>query len=557
MSCLDHDVQAPPNDRPEASVRLVVHPRARLGRIATGLGRFVRGRALRDRFVGCLHGGHALVSSTVQGSAMWQTVSDLIEKLEFERDYVINLEGADFLRQLCRYSEAMERDPRAAAVLAELVADAKRLLDSYSHHEEQMVPRLVELRDKFVRLAPDADDSSTEAPVESTLASPSWMASLAYFDQVAQSGFPLRIPLQATGAEDHSCSQLLSGLLGNKIWQLQFGTEENADGVNRVVEERRRPELDELREAVDRARGEHSRFHQRFVTERRTSPGFAYLEIHALVKDILEGGDPRPSDDAEQSSWFAQMLARAPQLKLLQDTLYATGTQRLSESEEESLDHLVRAAKDLVERLQHGLVSSATQIRSALRLLHRYKAWAQLYDTERLRKLADSDSRKAELLLEAEAAKFLFQEGLTPLTQVTVGRLRPDVLDVFSGDALYIETKQLNDSQPMRTIVSGAKQLRNTLGRVESLPIPVREAFLLIFRRSGPDIDLPEWYLAGRVRVYPVVIDLAETSESGSRQEHQAVVITRERLAAIPAAGEDDAQEIDNAGEQGQVDATT
>jgi hypothetical protein len=491
---------------------------------------------------------------------MWQTVSDLIEKLEFERDYVINLEGADFLRQLCRYSDAMERDPRAAAVLAELVADAKRLLNSYTQHEEQMVPRLVALREEFVRLAPDADDSSMEAPAESTLASPSWMASLAYFDQVAQSGPPLRVPLQATGAEDHSRSQLLSGLLWNKIWQLQFGTEENAEGVKRVVEERRRPELDELREAVDRTLGEHSRFHQRFVTERRTSPGFAYLEIHVLVKDILEGGDPRPSDDAEQSSWFAQMLARAPQLKLLQDTLYATGSQRLSESEQESLDQLVRAAKDLVERLHHGLVSSATQIRSALRLLHRYKAWAQLYDAERLRELADSNSKKAELLLEAEAAKFLFQEGLTPLTQVTVGRLRPDVLDVFTGDALYIETKQLNDSQPMRTIVSGAKQLRNTLGRVESLPIPVREAFLLIFRRSGPDIDLPEWYLAGRVRVYPVVIDLAETSESGSKQEHQAVVITGEQLAAIPAASEDDAQEIANgptAGEQGPVDATT
>ena len=177
---------------------------------------------------------------------MWQTVSDLIEKLELERDYVINLDGADFLRQLCRYSEAMERDPRAAAVLAELVADAKRLLNSYSQHEEELVPRLVELREEFVRLAPDADDSSMEAPAESTLASPSWMASLAYFDQVAHSGPPLRVPLQATGAEDHSRSQLLSGLLWSKIWQLQFGTEQTAEGVQRVVEEKRRPELDEF-----------------------------------------------------------------------------------------------------------------------------------------------------------------------------------------------------------------------------------------------------------------------------------------------------------------------
>jgi hypothetical protein len=476
---------------------------------------------------------------------MWQTVSDLIEKLEFERDYVINLSGADFLRQLCRYTEAMERDPRAAAVLVELVADAKQLLNSYTQHEEEMVPRLVKLREELVTLAPDADDSSIEPPAESTLASPSWIASLAYFDQVTQSGPPLRVPLQATGAEDHSRSQTLSGLLWNKIWQLQFGTQEGADGSMRVVEENQRPELDQLREAADVARGEHSRFHQRFVTERRTSPGFAYLEIHELVKDILDGGDPRPSDEADQMSWFAQMLAHAPQLKLLQDTLYATGSQ-LSESEQEALDQLVSAAKALVQRLHHGLVSSATQIRSALRLLHRYKAWAQLYDAERLRELADSNSKKAELLLEAEAAKFLFQEGLTPLTQVTIGRLRPDVLDVFTGDALYIETKQLNDSQPMTTIVSGAKQLRNTLGRVESLPIPVREAFLLIFRRSGPDIDLPEWYLAGTVRVYPVVIDLAETSASGSRQEHQAIVISGEQLAAIPAASEDDAQEIDN-----------
>ena len=296
------------------------------------------------------------------------------------------------------------------------------------------------------------------------------------------------------------------------------------------------------------------------MTERRTSPGLAYLEIHELVKDILDGGDPRPSDEAEQRSWFAQTLARTPLLKLLQDTLYATGSQRLSDAEKESLDQLVSAVKALVQRLHHGLVSSATQIRSALRLLHRYKAWAQLYDAERLRELADSNSNKAELLLEAEAAKFLFQEGLTPLTQVTVGRLRPDVLDVFTGDALYIETKQLNSSRPVRTIESGAKQLRNTLGRVESLPIPVREAFLLIFRRSGPDIDLPEWYLAGRVRVYPVLIDLAETSESGSKQEHQAVVITEEQLAAIPATSQDDAQEVDDgptAGEQEPADTTT
>jgi len=62
--------------------------------------------------------------------------------------------------------------------------------------------------------------------------------------------------------------------------------------------------------------------------------------------------------------------------------------------------------------------------------------------------------------------------------------------------------------------------------------VPIHEAFLLIFRRGGPDVELPESYHAGDSLIYPVYIDIAATTEAGSRQSRQPIRISAEQLAA-------------------------
>ncbi|HVA18943.1 MAG TPA: hypothetical protein VMU55_02070, partial [Solirubrobacteraceae bacterium] len=194
--------------------------------------------------------------------------------------------------------------------------------------------------------------------------------------------------------------------------------------------------------------------------------------------------------------------------------------------------------EEQVEELRAGLARLSLELhrrigttRSRRALIARFKQRAEWHDATRLRELAGS-ARAAggpEERLTGELARFLFDQGLNPLTKPLVGGLEPDLLDPSVLPAFYVEAKQYTGSA-RATIRKALAQVLDTVGRLQSDSYPVDEAFCVVFRRSGPRYLLPEFVDADGYRVYFTLVDIAPAELSGARQKHRPARITEQEL---------------------------
>ena len=97
--------------------------------------------------------------------------------------------------------------------------------------------------------------------------------------------------------------------------------------------------------------------------------------------------------------------------------------------------------------------------------MHRFKLRCEWHDRERMRAVADDKSLGGgpEDRLTAEFARYLFDQGLSPLSKPMAGGLQPDLLDPAAR--FYVEAKQY-DSSARRDIVKAVAQVMDTVGRL-------------------------------------------------------------------------------------------
>ena len=182
----------------------------------------------------------------------------------------------------------------------------------------------------------------------------------------------------------------------------------------------------------------------------------------------------------------------------------------------------------LYEELRRRLGSTL----SGTHLIRRFKARCEAFEARRLRRAARASSRH-EAPLEAELARWLFDQGLNPITQTSVANLRPDVVDPFLARPVFAEAKQYATRLQVQRARFWVSQVCDTIARLRGTPFQVSEAFLVVFRRGGPAlaIDEPSIVVGGET-IHVVVIDIAESRVSGSRQRQAPV-----RLSLREATG--------------------
>jgi hypothetical protein len=130
-------------------------------------------------------------------------------------------------------------------------------------------------------------------------------------------------------------------------------------------------------------------------------------------------------------------------------------------------------------------------------------------------------------------ARYLFDAGLSPVTQSLTGGLQPDPLDPLAS--FYVEATQYGRSGARGEIVDSVAHVLAAVGRLRGGPYAVDEAFCVVFRREGPYYDLPSVLQAESYRVHLVLVDLAPTTEAGQRQHDRPVEIpASEFFAAVP-----------------------
>ncbi len=175
-------------------------------------------------------------------------------------------------------------------------------------------------------------------------------------------------------------------------------------------------------------------------------------------------------------------------------------------------------------------------IRSKLALFHRFKTRCEWYDRERLMALAKK-SPGAEDRLSEELALYLYDHDLNPLIRPRVTNRSPDLLDPGEQSRLYVESKQYSNAAGRGIIRTGAHQVWDMLATLRGSRYEVREAFLPVFRRSGPLYHLPACLRADGFVIYPLLIDLAPRDQIGSRTRAAPIEIREDELLPerIPA----------------------
>jgi hypothetical protein len=139
-------------------------------------------------------------------------------------------------------------------------------------------------------------------------------------------------------------------------------------------------------------------------------------------------------------------------------------------------------------------------------------------------------------MLTLDLARYLFDAGMPPLIDATAGGLRPDILHLSSSSLFYVEAKQYSGPHPARQLKQAYAQVWNTWDRLRQLysTKSINEAFVVVFRRGGPWIKLPEVIPHNGLKLYTVVADIS--TEAGSREKYPCLQLTEDQLRPTAVA---------------------
>jgi hypothetical protein len=388
-------------------------------------------------------------------------LAHLIDALDRKHAFFVRADDGLAALQLARYLAWMTSEPLVRDVLAELDGEAADV-HAWEEAESQIVDELLSIRTELVARAPDQDDSSEPEPPAHTIDSYRWYATLASFDKLAARWQSERNESPYQRIDHHTVKDLVI-VLGRKFAYVRCGEDPESPyrhpraGVERS-------DFDDLFARFVSVAEQQDSVHRRLINDRRIHAGAALNRLRWLVAQLDDRG---PTELVDADDRYRELRA-------------ATA----DDERDRRRQHIDEARGDeaiLYEEVRHRL---GTQ-RSHLRIVERFRVRCQWHDRDRLRVLAERSPSHAEDLLAGEFARYLFDNGLSPVTRPLVGGLEPDLFEPAAQPVLYVEAKQY-DGSAREYLVRGVRQVWDTMDRLRGSVYHTDEAFLVIFRRGGP-----------------------------------------------------------------------
>jgi hypothetical protein len=395
--------------------------------------------------------------------------NQIFELIERQFQHVLETEGTDFIHQLRRCLQVLKREPLVAPHIDDLQRETREAEARFKMETAALLPQIVALREELGRLEPELADAcgSHSGPNEADL---EWITSLHAFDAIIAEE-DIGGPLDSRGRDTSRGRSLLNMLRSN----LTCVQERN--NLQAQIEEldARCSDLEEL----------YDREWRLYVDALAVHPGvaLAYLEeLLSVMNPPARVGEERPSTTLEYRDAIARELFWGGGVSKLKAALYE-GNATLADSGKQVIDR----CKPFVLTLQVDLLRRVGTRISLESLFNRYQLRCEQHDRERLRQLADPASRPEDVLRD-QLAMWLFDQGLTPVTEPRIGNLRPDLLD---PGAIYVEAKQYDDNSPKTKLIRGMYQVYDTFRRLRAAHPEVTEGFYIVFRRAGPLVIFP------------------------------------------------------------------
>jgi hypothetical protein len=412
---------------------------------------------------------------------------DLVEFLDRQRAHMLGLGASRLLVELHRFLEALRSDTRLRNLLDDVAHEGADLLARYLDHDRAMCT-------KFEILLATVPDDPFGPAVTNNL------------------GQARRLLAQARTAEDGvdhhekpsdpSVSTPVVDLLLTRS-----SPTPNHDDID-------------LATGIDELGAEHERARREYLLRARIHPGHSLRRLDRLVRQI----NPRLDFSLEGVQEMYGTIYYA-QAQTLRDIAYGDKVTQGTEIDLVS-DFAVPAIKDDISRVCDELRQRVGTTRSRRALIDRYKQRCEWYARDEMRELATVDDGKPEDRLVDDLARFLFDQGVNPLSRPMTGRLAPDLLADF-----YVEAKQYPDrAGALAAVRKGTRQIYDTLGTLRGTAYEVAEAFLVVFRRGGPRLVMPPTVRGEGTRIHLVLIDVALLQETGSRAREHPIEVAAEDL---------------------------
>lgn len=460
--------------------------------------------------------------------------SEIVALFDRQRDALLALDGSAFFFELHRWWKALHSEPRLQLAIKDAMYDATRLLERYASECRETSLKVATLKPELVAAAPDIDDTDTAGTSLNLEVWVRYDSSFAMFDKIVEQARGSATPrFQAESVDDVSDAAKLITIFEGKLQEARFTTVDSGTGGRVPTKTDQHPELEPLFLRFATIREQHEYTHRQFTLEKLSSGGLALARIQKFVNDLV----PAPQQLETMQDWmttlqsyasssFAYPPGSGASLSDLRDALFGDQYARSGTKPEAALRDWRTYVAGLVSQVHEDIVRRVAERASLVRLAHRYKERCEWHDRTRLRNLASQVAAR-ENALTAEFARWLFDQGLSPITRPLTGDLQPDLLD---PSRIYVEAKRYRDSKGRRAIVQGYWELHDAVMRLQGTQYAVREVFYVVFRESGPRYVLPPEVPGEGFVTFPILIDIAPAAESGSRQKHAPIQIPLDDL---------------------------
>jgi hypothetical protein len=430
-------------------------------------------------------------------------VLDLEKLVERQFAYAARQTGERLLLALPRAVGFVSDEPRLRAIVADIVHEYDAAVETFRAVDRQVASEILKLW-----------QVDAEWIVAAWNIKVSTAGDAAHLAEVA--GNPDHLPLLLEAAGDFALSPSREpaepGVVADALFAIRHWTE-------CIQHDLGTPELEQKLQALNEQMFDFQETHEsalrRFLAVVRSHPAASWLRLNEFARSLTA---PLTYNASIESGAFDRRRVGNAALGLgRHDHEKATP----GDYAEQVLSDLDIVSEELRHRIGLHLSNWA--------LVNRFKTRCQRFDANELREAALKDPGKAEEVLTRAAAAYLFDCGLNPLINTQIAALRPDLFDPTTPFSLYIEAKQY-DSSPRQKIIAAAWQVWDTWNEIEEA-YQVREAFLLIFRRAGPLVVFEGTppHLNGRA-LYPVLVDIADVAEKGSRTRSEPIRIEMSEL---------------------------
>jgi hypothetical protein len=459
---------------------------------------------------------------------------NIVELLDRKYSFLVTVPEDIFLLDLKQFIDFLHNNELIKPFAEKLYREVKRHLDNYRNKLAVEMKEAIEIKNLLLEQYLEMDDRNIERPA-SEFDSEDYEFSFAEFENIERDNrSDFGKPLYTPGIyEDESDVAKLIQILRMKVSGYEGLDEKSKRRIDETIEYKLQ-DLESL----------HKHTHREWKNYQRTSPGRALIELADIVQRINKEPEDqtewRKKSKIEKLNYAFEKTFTRRNYSWIYISVYGTDSFRnSSQIGREDIQKYIAKSKELLKRVYEGVRQEIGTTQIYLQLLNRYSLRSQWYNHSFLRSLVASSrggyQRNREDLLTKDLALFLFDNGVTAQYRIRFGKHEFDLLGVDIEDPIFIEAKAYKDSGAKRELIDGIAQLHSYLSNIEGYK-SIHEAYYVVYRLAGPIYEFPEMVNTNRFTIFPILVDLGLSQESGRKQPKPILVKEEEILSKLEQA---------------------